>query len=317
MHPYTVDFRPASAEPPDGARRFEGYLFNEPRHARQQAGAAFCFFLKNEATGTLDGRLVLFARDDEVRSPSQATFGGVELAPEVPTAALHRLLDAAEAFVQAGGYPRLSLAQWPAAYAPALHGRIGAVLHERGYLAARTEVNQHLPVTVVPLEAALHPSARRRLRKCREAGFGFSEWTAPDWSAVHAFVAAARARKGYPMTLSEADLTRLGTQFPGEFRVFVVRDGTELAALTVVIRLNARVLYTFYPADAERYLAFSPTILTTAGIYAFAQQNGYELLDLGTSSQGGVPNAGLVRFKQHLGAESSCKVTFVKEFPRM
>jgi hypothetical protein len=316
MPPYTIEFHPLASDPPDRPRRFGGYLFNEPTHARQQrADEAVVGYLVNESLGTRDGRLVLFVREGEVHSPSQATFGGIEAAPEVPAGALHQLLDAAEAFVRSGGYTRLSIGQWPAAYAPDLHERIGSVFRERGYRATRTELNQHLTVTGVPFEAGLHPSARRRLRKCREAGLVVAEWTEPDWSAVHTFVAAARRRKGYPMTLSEPELRTLGRRFPDEFRVFTVRDGTELAALTVVIRLNARVLYTFYPADAERYLDHSPTILTTAGIYAYAQANGYGLLDLGTSSNGGVPNAGLVRFKQNLGAEPSEKVTFVKDFP--
>jgi hypothetical protein len=315
MHPYTVEFRSLAADAPALPRSFEGYLFNEPAHARQQvADDATVGYLIDTVRGTLAGRLVLFVRDGEARSPSQATFGGVEYADGVPPAALHALLDGAETFARRRGLSRLRLAQWPAAYAPSTYDSLSEVLRARGYRPAVVELNQHLTIRPGAFESGLHPSARRRLRKAQEAGLRADAWPQPDWAAVHAFVAAARQRKGYPMTLTAAALGTLGRRFPDEFRVVAAWDGPTLAALTVVVRLNARVLYTFYPADAEAYLPYSPTILTTAYLYNYAQRAGYGLIDLGISSVGGVPNAGLIRFKANLGAESSEKVTFVKDF---
>jgi len=299
----------SDAEPPLPAR-FECYLFNEPRHLRgQSAAGATTFFVVNSETSTTEARLSLFVRDSEALSPLRATFGGIEAATDVPDEALDALLDGVEKWAISQKLSAIRLTQWPFAYAPELAIRIGHRLKAGGYHLIFTEKNQHLDLT---RELPLHDSARRRFGKAEGAGFVFQLWENPDWETTHAFVQAARTRKGLPLSLTALELRRLGENFPEELFVFTVRDGTTLAALGVVIRLNARILYHFLPADAGEYLSFSPTIFLNLNLADWARQRGYGLLDLGISTHHGVPNEGLLRFKANLGAEVSGKTSFIK-----
>lgn len=314
MFAYQV-FQATTAEPPLPAR-FERFLYNEPRHLQSQSeGDWTTFFLENTRTRTLDARLSLAVRDDEAVSPLRATFGGIEAAPDVPAEALHFFLEAVETGVRSQGLDGIRLTQWPAAYAPGLAARLGAALQSRGFRRLFTDQNQHLAVTAEPLETRLHESARRRWRKAWQAGFRFERWETPNWAEAHAFIQAARARKGLPLSMTAPELRRLGETFPDEVAAFTVRAGGERAALGVTIRLNARVLYHFLPADAEAFLPYSPTVFLNAGLHDWARTNGFGLLDLGISTRQGVPNEGLLRFKRHLGAEISEKVTYRKAWP--
>lgn len=313
MFPYEV-FRSASAEPPLTAR-FERFLFNEPRHLRgQSADEATTFFLKNRTAGTTEARLSVFGRDGGAVSPMRATFGGIEAAPDVPAAALDFFLESVETWARARNLTALRLGQWPAVYAPGLAERLDDVLKSRGYERLFADQNQHLLVNGEPLETRMHDPARRKLRKARRAGYVFQKWENPDWAEAHRFIRAARDRKNLPLSLTAPELQRLGETFPDEVGVFTVRVGGALAALGVTIRLNARVLYHFLPADAAEFLPFSPTVFLNAGLHEWAFENGFELLDLGISTKLGVPNEGLLRFKRHLGAQVSAKVTYVKNF---
>lgn len=302
----------SAAEPPLPTG-FERFLYNEPRHLRSQSSGEWTtFFLENGTTGTADARLSVFVREGEAVSPLRATFGGIEAAPGVPAEALDFFLENVEAWARSRAVTGIRLAQWPAAYAPALAARLDAVLQNRGFHRLFTDQNQHLAVDADPPETRLHASARRRLRKAGQAGFRFERWETPDWAEAHKFIRAARERKDLPLSMTDAELRRLGETFPDDVAVFTVRAGGELAALGVTIRLNARVLYHFLPADAEAFLPFSPTVLLNAGLYDWARANGFGLLDLGISTRQGVPNEGLLRFKRHLGAEISEKVTYRK-----
>lgn len=308
-------FQSTSAEPLLPAR-FESFLYNDPRHLRSQMGGeCTTFFLQNHATGTTDARLSLFGRDGEALSPLRATFGGIEAAPDLPAEALDFFLEAVETWARSRELTGLRLTQWPAAYTPDLATRLDAVMQNRGFQRLLTDQNQHLVVDTHPVETRLHESARRRLRKARQAGFRFERWENPDWAVAHAFIQSARARKGLPLSMSAAELRRLGETFPDAVAVFTVRTGSEVAALGITIQLNARVLYHFLPADAERFLAYSPTIFLNVGLHDWARANGFGLLDLGISTRQGVPNEGLLRFKRHLGAEISEKVTYRKAWP--
>lgn len=299
-----------NAEPPWPAR-FERYLFNEPRHLRGQSAAGITtFFVVNPDTSTTEARLSLFGREGEALSPFRATFGGIEAAPDLPDEALDALLDAAERWAIFQNLTSIRLTQWPAAYAPELANRIDHRLKTGGYRLVFTEKNQHLDLTRA---LTLHDSARRRLVKAERAGAVFEEWKNPDWETAHAFVQAARTRKGLPLSMNAAELRNLGESSPEEILVFTVRDGAALAALGVVIRLNARILYHFLPADSAEHQTFSPTIFLNLHLADWARQRGYALLDLGISTHHGVPNEGLLRFKANLGAEVTEKRTYGKE----
>ena len=47
-------------------------------------------------------------------------------------------------------------------------------------------------------------------------------------------------------------------------------------------------------------------------LYAFCQREQVELLDIGTATDNGVPNLGLMKFKERLGCRPSLKLTFAK-----
>ncbi len=302
----------AYAADPPLLPRFERFLFNETRHLHSQGEGATAFFLLNSTTQTSDARLSLFVRENSAVSPLRATLGGIEVAPDVPEAALEMLLEAVDGWAVAQKLTRIRLTQGPAAYAPGLAASLDAALKKAGYAVLFTDQNQHLALTGEP-EIRLHESARRRLHKARRAGFVFSTWENPDWDFAHRFILAARQRKDLPLSLTAVELRKLGENFRDDVAVFTVRDGATVAALGVTIRLNARVLYHFLPADSAAYLPFSPTIFLNVGLADWARQRGFGLLDLGISTKLGVPNEGLLRFKRNLGAEVSEKRVYEKQ----
>jgi hypothetical protein len=179
---------------------------------------------------------------------------------------------------------------------------------------AVTDLNFHLSVTAEPLEGRLHPSERRRLRKCRRAGLHFAEEPTPDLPSLYNFVADCRRRRGFPVTLDYAGFEALFQHFPDQYRLFTVRDGSRLAALALGVRVSPGILYYFYPADDPAYQTYSPTVLLLTGMYGYAQLQGYALLDLGIATDAGRPNPGLIRFKRNMGAEPSLKLTFQQTF---
>ena len=128
------------------------------------------------------------------------------------------------------------------------------------------------------------------------------------------FVKRSRERKGFPLTLTFEQLKSLFELFPNQFKLFTVYLGDELAAVSVAIHINERILYHFFPADNERLLSFSPSIFLLEGIYNYCREQKMGILDLGIATYHGEPNLGLIRFKKNLGAQESLKLTFEKKF---
>ncbi|MBF9220557.1 hypothetical protein [Hymenobacter ruricola] len=307
---------PAGPAPPRLPLAFESFLYLRPGHQALQASPApvLSFYLEDPAAARTVAQLhvSLDAETDTARSPAQAPFGAVQLAPGLSTAALHLLLDAAEADLARRGRRRLALRGYPFAYDPTGAATLAETLRQRGYRVALAEQNYALD-PARDYEAHLHPSERRRLHKCRRHGLHLEQEPPYLLPTAYEFIRACRQERGQALSLPLERVQAMFRHFPREHFLFSVRqpDG-EWAALTVAIQVSGQVLYNFYPASPLRCNALSPVVLLNEGLHAFARASGLGLVDLGTSTLATGPNASLLRFKRHLGGVAGLRLSWEK-----
>jgi hypothetical protein len=244
-------------------------------------------------------------------SPWQAPFGSVQLAPGLAPAIVLTFLQHVHQELKARKVKQVLVRSYPFAYDPAASALLTHALTQLGARITAMELNNHLALTEPGFEARLHASERRRLHKCRRAGFQFEQEPPLLLPAVYDFLRQCRAEKGQHLSLTLERLQELFRLFPQDHFVFSVRDTNGAwAALTVAIRVNGQILYNFYPASPLAYNVFSPVVLLNEGLYTFARANGMQLLDLGTSTLPEGPNHSLLQFKRHLGGVLSLKLAF-------
>ena len=312
-----VESGPVGPGPPPLRLAFEPFLYLRPEHQAlaPPGGPTLSFYLEDAEHGRTVAQLhvAVDVPAAAAHSPAQAPFGAVQLAPGVPPAALHPLLDAAEAALAGRGIRRFHLRGYPFAYDPVGAATLAETLRQRGYRVALAEQNYHLD-PARPYEAHLHPSERRRLHKCRRHGLHFEQEPPFLLPAAYAFIAACRQERGQELSLPLARVQALFQRFPREHFLFSVRqpDGA-WAALTVAIRVSERVLYNFYPASPLRCNALSPVVLLNEGLHAFARASDLAVLDLGTSTLDTGPNASLLRFKRHLGGVAGLRLSWERD----
>ncbi|WP_338871030.1 GNAT family N-acetyltransferase [Spirosoma sp. SC4-14] len=291
-----------------------GFFFNEAVHLSQQRNGVYHLLAAlNQHTQQAEARCAFFVSSDEAVSPGAAPFGSVEFAESLPDIVLDEFLQALQDTVRTVDASTLRLVNYPNCYAPKQAQRLTNKLIEHGFRILTTDQNFFLPITGSDWESQIEPAERRRLRKCREAGFTFAHWQTPDLDVVIHFLQETRSLKGYPLTINPDQLRALLANFPNQFSVFVVRDGSRLAALTVSVRVRHDILYNFMPTYHPRYQTFSPMVMLTHGLFGYCQQQAIRLLDLGVSLDASrTPKPSLARFKKNLGAQESPKLVFEK-----
>ncbi|WP_461108975.1 GNAT family N-acetyltransferase [Spirosoma koreense] len=296
-----------------------GFFFNEPEHVQQQSSGPFYVLTAlNTHTGLAEARCSFFADSDKVVSPMAAPFGSIEFTGALPDAVLDQFLNTLIETVQTSGrVSSLRLVNYPQCYAPEQVARLSVKLSERGFQLVGTNPTFFLPITDISFEAVVVPAERRRLRKCRKAGFQVAHGPLPAVATVVNFIGETRQFQGYPLTIHPDYLTDLLRRFSEHFLVFSVWDGSRLAALTIAIRVRQDILYTFLPATHPDYQRFSPMVMLLDGLFVYCQQHRIQLLDLGTAlDENGQPKPGLMRFKRNVGAQESPKLVFEKRFRR-
>ena len=318
----------APGQPPAGPRwplAFASWLFLEPAHQALQEGVGpvLSFFLEEEATGRTAAQLFValdYPAPGRASSPAQAPFGAVQLAAGVPAAALHALLAAAEAALRQRGQGRLHLRGPAFCYDPVGLPQLAEVLRQRGYRVVLAEENYHLD-PARPYAATLHPSERRRLRRCEQAGLVPEQEPPYLLPLAYEFIARCRHERGQALSLPLARVQALFQAFPAQYRLFSVRKpGGDWAALTIAVQASAGVLYNFYPASPLADNHLSPLVLLTESLHAYVRASGLAALDLGTSTlptgpnrEVGVANEPLLRFKCHLGGVAGLRLSWELE----
>jgi hypothetical protein len=255
---------------------------------------------------------VFINAEREAYSPGRAPFGGPQFAPELSAALISDFLATAEKYLfETENATGINLKSYPLAYAASTANLLTNALLRHGFEVENSEINHHIPVSDEMLENRLHSSAKRRLLKCRRHGFTFQEEAIGFLPEAYAFIKQSRAERNYALSLTFPQLADLFQRFPDNFRIFTIRTSeNQPAACTIAVRINGEVLYNFYPASLQEFNTFSPTILLTAGLYQVCREEGFGILDLGTSMLTTGLNFPLIAFKKHLGGEAGLKLTF-------
>jgi hypothetical protein len=306
---YQVDINPAE----ERSLYLQTYLFNESYFMQKQpCREVYTFHLVHVASKEVHARFSLFRQADKAISPCRGTFGSIEMNARLPVQYLDFFIREIDAFAMKQRMKQIEIKSYPFCYDQQVSATLTNSLLRQGYHLLHTELNYHLPVTTKAFTDNLHHSGKRRLQKCIYNGFTCGEEKKPDFSAIYQMIVQNRERKGHPVSMNFADFRQLFSDFPGIYKIFAVRDRSRVVAVTVAVEINKRILYYFLPAHDEAYNTYSPMVLLIQCLYNYCQQMGFTLFDLGISTDKGVPNYGLMRFKQNMGADASLKLSFVK-----
>jgi hypothetical protein len=290
-----------------------GGLFNSHRffqlHASDRHGAYFEW--------VQDGKVVAATHFTEVesglwRSPARGTYSGLVWLPGLGLESLCGFHDAFLTRLRALGASRLEVLPAPMAHDPTAFATQVCLLRACGYEASQCDLNHSLEIDQRPLSERMNYANLKRLRKgCRE-GLVAQELLEKDLPEVYDTIAVNRATKGIKMSMSLLQLEEMMESFPEAVKLFGCRVGGELVAAAVCIRVEDGVLYVFYWGDRPGYSSLSPVVTLADAIYAYCQNRGIRLLDVGISTVDSQPNFGLIQFKSGLGFSASLKVRMTR-----
>ncbi len=256
-------------------------------------------------------RIPFCPQKQRLYSLCQSSFGGLAHSG-VPTALLSEFIQNFLDLPYVRSHQEVHIRSMPQCYDPEAWAQQDEVLRSAGFRAVVTDLNMHLPTTSGSFRNGLQPSEYRYLNKARKAEWTFRKLNPSDYlTTAYALIAAARTRKGYPVTMNLPQLRERFRQFPAHFMLFGVFDGEVMIASTVCIRINDEILYDFYHGDMPEYRQHSPVVYLLSGLYQYAVNENMSLIDLGTCSDKGVENKDLCAFKRHMGGKESRKISYV------
>ena len=299
---------------PEEGFNFHWYFFNEVEHLQLQKEKSDCytFYWQNTDNQSIEGRFSVIIQDKIAYNSLKATFGGVEFYKGIYGEDLLEFMNQIIQFLKSFTIESVEINSYPEGYLTDYQNKIlQKCLSKLNFQVKFTEQNYEIPITEKSFyESVKGATAKQLLRTYTKKGYIFQQKLNPDFEYVHAFIARSRERKNRPMTMNLERLIEHFKKFPKNFQLFFVKRSGVIVALGVTIKINDDILYTFYLADDDKYLKDSPTTFLLSGIYEYAKQNSYKILDFGIATDKGILNEGLAKFKQSLGAKMSEKKAY-------
>jgi len=205
---------------------------------------------------------------------------------------------------------KITIKQSPGFYSLANPIWLHESLIEFGFQAS-AEVNHHVDLRDPSLKEKIHKMEHRKIKKCETDGFSFEQVLKPDIDQVYSFLAKCRSHQGLSVNISKNQLNSILSKMPKDYFVYAVKTANnELAALTVLLRVNQSVIYNFLPAFDRNFKSHSPMAFLHFRLFQELMGLGYRYWDLGISSVGGQPQRGLIKFKERMGGIRSDRFTY-------
>ena len=291
---------------------FDSGIFHDPKHLHLQAVSGWhTYVMLKKAERLIVALLHVHIENEVAISPLRSPYGSILISKSLSYDSVSQFIDFVEGKLKEHRVKKTVFKNPPEIYLPGESEYLKKALTAVGY-ECHADTSAVISVSNESFESRLHYSEQKRLRKCKEAKFIFKQLEWQNLPVVYQFLKTCREQKGYVLSMSFDELTKVIEVFPDVFLLTAVMDNERLVAANISIQVNSTVLYNFYHDHEASYDGFSPVVFLNEGLYRLCQQRNLKLLDLGTSQIDGKLNESLLNFKLKLGAQPSHKFTFVK-----
>lgn len=205
--------------------------------------------------------------------------------------------------------------QWtlpPQIYCETLNNALRGVLEAIGAQKAYNNFNQYFPAEDAHFfEENLDSRVRNKLRTAQRRGLYTQEVDTADFRRAYSVILANRLEHGYPLRMSDVDVERTIRIIPARFFVTVDPVEGDIAACQA-FRSAKDIWQIIYWGDRSDFSRLRPMNLLAADVMGtLCSDLTVKAVDIGPSSEDGIPNFGLADFKASIGCKMQLKPTYI------
>lgn len=206
----------------------------------------------------------------------------------------------------------------PAFYAPKLVTGFMSALLRHGYSVKWQDLNYAFDLCKINdknYSDVVRNNARKNLRIANEKGLSITQCNdIQDKKKAYDIISVNRKEKGYPLRMTWQQVKDTLEIVPNDF-FLVHKDGNYIAS-AVVFHVAENIVQVIYWGNISEYSYLKPMNYLAYELIRFYGEKGFRYIDIGPSSEEGVPNYGLCDFKDSIGCEVASKFVLSKIFAK-
>lgn len=252
-------------------------------------------------------------KDGMLKSPFSAPFGGFSYnAEDHKFKCIEEAVSLLEDFANKNN-KQLKITLPPEFYGSTIINETVSALFRSKFVLKYVDVNyQFLVKDFENYEEKIDSKTRNKLHQSIQTEFNFIKLNSKnekDVARVYAVIKANREWRGFPLHMSLQAVLDTIKIIPADFFVLTV-DGLDAAAAQV-FHVSYSIVQVIYWGDAPGFYDKKVMNLLSYKVFEhYANEGKIEIIDIGPSTEFGVPNHGLCEFKENIGCKTSLKYTF-------
>lgn len=291
---------------PEGDHVFNGVAFSELNKSKCDDLHYLVFKEPKIKLG-----IVLGEKGDELCSPFSAPFGGLSFNRSVEIECYERAVNALRQYSEKMG-KKVRITLPPNIYNLSHVSKSFSALNRNGARLLYSDMNyQYVLGKFDHFEGCLERSARKNFHNSQRLCFDFQQLNSADESQVeraYKVIRINRETKGYPLRMTLQAVLDTIKIVPADFFVMSYEDVDVAAAQ--VFHVTSDICQVIYWGDVPEYSHLRVMNYFTYKVFEHYYHQGLRILDIGPSTEKGVPNYGLCSFKENIGCDISLKHTF-------
>lgn len=258
--------------------------------------------------------IILGKRGGVLRSPFSAPFGGFSQHGVQNLQNMEAAVKLLEEYA-AGHRLGIQITLPPLLYGESQLSKWASVLMRAGF-GQTVDLNYYFPLSHFPdYRKIIDRSARNHLNRSLKSGFRLIELDSgnpDDVARAYEVIRRNREERGYPlrMTLEQVWQT-VSRVVRADFFVLEHEDNDVAAAQ--IFHVAPGIAQVIYWGDIRQYSDLRPMNYLTYAVFEHYYGQGLRVLDIGPSTEDGIPNYGLCEFKEDTGCEVTLKYRFVMD----
>lgn len=253
--------------------------------------------------------LVAGIRDNILLSPFSAPFGGFHFKHDnIYTGAIESFIYDLINYAKNENLKSIKITLAPDIYAQSVNAKIVNVATRLGLIHQTPEITNWVDLNKFQ-KLYTHAASRTYYNQSVKKGLSFHLVTDIDeMKLIYNLIVENRARMGRPIFMSFNDLIETAQTFPTEY-FKVIKPTGELVAGAIFYRPVQEIPYAVFWGDAEEGRMERAMDFLIFQLWCFYKNSGGRFVDLGISTETGIPNEGLLRFKETHESCSSLRYT--------
>ena len=254
-------------------------------------------------------------RNGCINSPFSAPFGGFTfLKEDVKIAYLDEALIAFEQFAIERGLASIKIVLPPDCYHLSFISKQVNALYRAGYSIPYIDLNYQFFIkdfTENYLNEIWYNAKKNYNRAIKNTLSFQKQETNEGKRQVYDVVAKNRSSRGFPLRMTWDQVWTTAEIVPADF--FLVTNTMNVAiASAIVFNVAPKIVQVIYWGDLPEFAEYKTMNFLSYSVFEYYKENGIDIIDIGPSTENGIPNFGLCEFKESIGCKISTKNSFLK-----